>query len=73
MKSQPELQTYFGREVWVNPTTEAIRDAECLCMNCDLLKPGKNDNCGIAKTLYAVCVNNDVALAVTRCPLWKPK
>jgi hypothetical protein len=73
MKEQPKQETHYGHEVWVNPTTESLRRSECLCLNCGNLKPGQPDNCHIAQTFYQVCVQNNVALAVTRCPLWKPK
>ena len=52
---------------------EYIRRAECLCLNCGNLKPGQPDNCQIAQALFEVCVRENVALAVTRCPIWKTK
>jgi hypothetical protein len=73
MKKQPRKEMHYGQEVWVNPTTESIRKEECLCLNCGNLKPGQPDNCHIAQAFYQVCVQDNVALAVTRCPLWRPK
>lgn len=73
MKEQPRQETHYGKDVWVNPTTESLRRSECLCLNCDNLKPGQPDNCHIAQAFYQICVQDNVALAVTRCPLWKPK
>ena len=36
------------------------------------MKPG-NANCPIAKSLYGICVESNIALAVTRCPSWTPR
>jgi hypothetical protein len=73
MQERPRQETHYGREVWVNPVTESLRPTECLCMNCNNLKPGQPDNCPIAQSLYEICVREGVALAITRCPIWKPK
>lgn len=73
MKGQPRKETHYGQEVWVNPTTESIRKEECLCLNCGNLKPGQPDNCPIAQSFYEICVKKNVAMAITRCPIWKPK
>jgi hypothetical protein len=72
MEKEPIQQTHYGALVWVNPTTEELRKTECLCLNCSNMKFG-DANCPIAKALYTICINSDVALAVTRCPLWTPK
>ena len=71
MEEYPTKEKHHGKEVWVNPTTESIRKEECLCFNCNLLKPDQQDNCFIAKLLYEACAQNDIALMVTRCPLWE--
>ncbi len=73
MRVQPKVEEHYGKRVFVNPTTEYIRRAECLCLNCGNLKPGQPDNCQIAQALFEVCVRENVALAVTRCPIWKTK
>ena len=73
MQAQPKQETHYGSQVWVNPTTELLRKSECLCLNCDNLKPSQPDNCHIAQAFYEVCRRENVALAITRCPLWKPK
>lgn len=73
MQQVPQQEEHYGHDVWVNPTTEALRRSECLCLNCDNLKPGQPDNCQIAQQLYQVCVSENVALTITRCPIWKPK
>ena len=73
MKEQPKKETHYGHEVWVNPTTEALRKSECLCLNCGNLKPGQPDHCPIAQSLYEICVKKNIAMAITRCPVWKNK
>lgn len=73
MKEQPKKEAHYGQKVWVNPITEALRKSECLCLNCGNLKPGQPDNCPIAQLFYEICVTNNVAIATTRCFIWKPK
>ena len=72
MRVDPVIQIHYGKEVFVNTTTEALRREECLCLNCENMKPG-DDNCHIANALYKICKKEDIAMAITRCPLWKPK
>jgi len=68
MQERPKQETHYGKKVWVNPTLECRRRCECLCLNCENL-----DSCHIAKAFYQICVQENVALAVSRCPLWKQK
>jgi hypothetical protein len=65
---KPKKETHYGRQVWVSPEIEKLRHEHCLCWNCEKLKPGSDENCRIAATLYAVCRLTDVATPVTRCP-----
>ncbi|MBI2041505.1 MAG: hypothetical protein HYT20_00615 [Candidatus Nealsonbacteria bacterium] len=73
MRQLPRKEVHYGKEVWVNPVTEKIRKHECLCLHCDRLKPAQPDNCKIAQNFYQICVQENVALAVTRCPLFVQK
>lgn len=73
MKEKARKEMHYEKEVWVNPTTESLRKDECLCLNCNNLKPGQPDNCSIAQVFYKTCVKENVALLVTRCPLFEPK
>ena len=68
MKETPKKETHHGAEVWVNPTTEALRRDECLCLNC-----GKLGLCPTAKNFFRRCKTENIALAVTRCPKFEPK
>ena len=72
MEKEPVQEVHYGGHVWVNPTTETLRKTECLCLNCSNMKQG-NTNCPIAKSLYGICVESNIALAVTRCPSWTPR
>ena len=72
MKADPKQEVHYRLPVWVNPTTEPLRKEECLCLNCGRLKPGSLQNCATAQQLYQLCVENDVALCLTRCPMWRP-
>lgn len=73
MKEKPKKETHYGKKVWVNPTTEALRKSECLCLNCGNMKPNQPANCSIAESLFKISVNTNIAIAITRCPTWKPK
>ncbi len=73
MKESPKQEEHYGVDVWVNPTMEPMRREECLCTNCNNLKPGEVTNCQIASILYPLCVRDNIAMMITRCALWKPK
>lgn len=73
MKVLPRQETHYSSVVWVNPTLESIRREECLCLNCSRMKPGNTGHCAIAESLYKICAAQNIALAVTRCPIWEPK
>lgn len=73
MKEAPKQEERYGVMVWVNPTTEAVRKTECLCFNCKHMNPGKAGHCLKAQALFGVCIEGDIALAVTRCSTWNPK
>ncbi|MDD3102445.1 MAG: hypothetical protein PHE59_04865 [Patescibacteria group bacterium] len=68
MKEQPKKEVHYNTEVWVNPTTESLRNKECLCFNCCKSNPGEKNNCPIAQMLYEICKKENVALIITRCP-----
>lgn len=73
MKEKPIKEVHFGREVFVNPTVESIRENECLCTNCGNFKPNQPDNCPLAQAFYQICVKGGNAFAMARCEIWKPK
>lgn len=73
MDGKPRKGIYYGKVVWINPLLEEIRKKECLCLNCKNFKPKWSNNCIVAEKLYKICVENDLALAVSRCPFWQKR
>jgi hypothetical protein len=41
---------------------DELRRDRCLCLQCDFLK-----SCDLARTMFILCKDHDMALAVTRC------
>ncbi len=72
MQNQPVQIEKYSAIVWTNEMMDELRKRECLCLNCDSMKPGP-DNCSIANSLYQISKDKNVAMAITRCPVWKPK
>jgi hypothetical protein len=58
----------YGREVWCNGPTDDLRKAECLCLNCGVLK-----QCPVAAQLFDLCKRQGLAMLMTRCPMWQAK
>jgi hypothetical protein len=71
MQVQPISVLRHGQQVWENPTVEAIRREECLCLNCARMKPGEPDHCPIARRFYEICKVHGTAFALSRCDSWK--
>ena len=67
MKFTLKAGEYHGRSAWCHEAMDALRREQGMCLKC-----GGLDQCGTAKALYALCVQNGTALAVTRCPKWYP-
>ena len=57
----------YGVEVWSNEEMDLLRGRECLCLNCGRMNRG----CEQAQVLFALCKAFNLALIVTRCPVWK--
>ncbi|OGF62815.1 hypothetical protein A2662_02825 [Candidatus Giovannonibacteria bacterium RIFCSPHIGHO2_01_FULL_45_33] len=73
MKNPAVKETHYGKEVLVNKEMDMLRKTECLCLNCGNMKPGQADHCHVASALYKICVIENVSMAITRCPIFKPK
>jgi hypothetical protein len=73
MKEVPRQVERYGLLVWENPTAEAIRKEECLCLNCGRMKPGQPDHCQVAAAFYEICKVNGNAFVLSRCAHWNPK
>lgn len=57
-----------AEEVWTHEEMDEARRTECLCRLCDR----KNDDpryssCPTAAKIYAICVEDDMAMSITRC------
>lgn len=65
-KESIQQEIHYNDRIWVHTIMDTLRHTECLCLNCD-----KKDTCDLAQILFNICRNNDLALAVTRCPLWQ--
>jgi hypothetical protein len=59
---------YFGKVVHVSTELERLRETDCLCLNCRAM-----GSCPIAKTLYQICKRENLALGVSRCPIFQRK
>ena len=58
-----EKITKYGTEVWADVEMDELRRDRCLCFNC-----GEKDNdCSIAKRLYDICQEENMAISITRC------
>lgn len=64
------LAEHYGKEVWTNQYTDALRRKVCLCNKCERRELW---GCEIAKKLFAICVEDNLAVMVTRCPYWIEK
>ena len=53
----------YDAEVWSNTKMDELRSEECLCFNCAYDK----DSCKIAEKIYNICVEDDMAMMITRC------
>lgn len=67
MKSVKKVVKY-GTEVFSNIEMDEIRKTECLCLNCHSMP-----DCRVAKDLYEMCHNCNIATMMTRCPGFFPK
>ena len=68
MNRGPELVQLHGRETWVSPVTEPMRDSVDLCVNCR-----KRYTCGLSRTLRELEARNQVHVLTTECDTWQPR
>ncbi|HII16224.1 MAG TPA: hypothetical protein HA362_08025 [Nanoarchaeota archaeon] len=55
-------------EVWADTEMDALRREKCLCRNCGRKdEPKPYASCPAAAKIYAVCVERNMAMAITRC------
>lgn len=63
-----EQYDHHDATVWVNSDLKGKHRGHCLCFSCDRFKPGSDDNCYIAKRIYANCVEFNLVTPVYECP-----
>ncbi len=71
MKAEPVQKKKYGDVVWVNPTLEAIREEECLCLNCDSFKPNTATHCQIAAQFFEICKEYNTAFPMSWCKYYQ--
>ncbi len=56
-------------QIWSYKVMDGLRREDCLCVNCDRKNddPHPYGSCPVAGRLFAICVESNMALAVTRC------
>lgn len=47
--------------------------SHCLCYDCDRFKPGSQDHCKIASSVYQNCVRFNIVTPVWECPDFKER
>lgn len=72
MTEEPKRVHRYGRNTLELPTADSLRKTDCLCLNCDRLKPGSPNNCPHAQALYEICKEIAGATFITRCSFWLP-
>ena len=53
-----------GVEVFADVEMDNLRRERCLCLNCSRM----DSDCSVSKDFYRLCLQNNIALMVTRCP-----
>ena len=61
---------HHGAVVSVRESLQGRQREHCLCYRCGKFRPGEEDNCPRAKTLYDFCVQNDMVTPVWECPVF---
>ncbi|MCX6746602.1 MAG: hypothetical protein NTU63_00510 [Candidatus Pacearchaeota archaeon] len=64
MTGKIEKIVAHGVEVFADVEMDNLRRERCLCLNCQKMP----SNCSVSKDFYHLCLQNNIALMVTRCP-----
>ncbi|MFH1456273.1 MAG: hypothetical protein ABIF40_04975 [archaeon] len=54
------------KEIWANTEMDEKRRSENLCRLCEH-KNNNFESCAVAKKLFAICQEDNMAMAITRC------
>lgn len=60
-----------GYWAWTNMETESVRQNHDLCLNCQGTVCGESDGCPSERQIMDLCSENDLRVAVSRCPVWQ--
>lgn len=63
----------YGKIVWENEIFEDQRKGNCLCHQCNRMKPDSPDHCKIANNFFEICKEHGCAFILTRCESWEQK
>lgn len=72
-KYETKQINFYGETVSVNTLMDQLRKTQCLCLNCELMTESMETNCQIAQSIYEMCVENYMSMAITKCKAYKPK
>ncbi|KKL93592.1 hypothetical protein LCGC14_1873160 [marine sediment metagenome] len=74
MITLPIRKVHNHKKVWTHQVMDSMSATESLCTNCDAFGPNNlAPKCPIAGQLLLLHKLSDVAVAVTRCPIWRLK
>jgi len=65
------LEEHRGYWAWVNSETDLLRARHDLCLNCCGVGCGEHGGCPHEQALMQICREDDVHLAVSRCPAFR--
>ena len=69
-----EKYEHFGNgiEQWVKSDLKGKHRDHCLCWNCVNFDPDDHENnCNIARSVYALCVEFNMVIPVWECPYFE--
>jgi hypothetical protein len=61
----------YGTETFENTSMDSFRHKECMCYHCRAFSIDSEENCPVAQQLYKICVENNMAMIITRCKFWE--
>jgi len=68
------LYEHHGKEVFVEERLRGKHREHCLCHQCAFLDvEDRENNCPIARTLYAMCCEFNIVTPVWECPVFKAR
>lgn len=66
-----ENYEHHGKKVFVREDLKGKHREHCLCYSgCTWFRPGREDNCPIAKAVYRNCVEFGIVTPMWECPVF---